>query len=48
VGTETQLLNVIADCLDLLRRRLRFHDNQHDIPQTTSLSFGGVKGNAFG
>ncbi len=29
MGTETQLDNVIADGLDLFRRSLRFHDNQH-------------------
>ena len=31
VGTETQLLNVLADRLDLFRCRLRFHHNQHSL-----------------
>ena len=32
MGAETQLLNGLADRLDLLRRGLRFHHNQHNGP----------------
>ena len=37
VGTETQLINMLADRLDLLRRGLRFHDNQHGQPLKPSV-----------
>ncbi len=36
MGTETQLHNVVADRLDLFRRSLRFHDNQHDYQRFSS------------
>jgi len=31
MGPEAQLLNVIADRLDLFRRSVRFHNNQHGL-----------------